>query len=384
MRRVLGFVAIALGALLIGIGLLARPFVYDRLATVPLDQDTTSVSIGEDMSVLYPHRTEEGGVIDKLTGVTVENTREVNGIPGVAREYGVEGDQAFWQSTSVSRAQVDGEWVDLSYSDAGVSIDRRTGEATNCCGDFRSTGDLDNPDAVEDATHEGLVFKFPFDVQKQTYQWWDGDLLEARPIEFQAEEEIAGANTYRFEQVIPRTVVATRQVPGDLFEPAIRGSAMANQTYANIRTLWVEPNTGVIIKGEEQVEKTLTAPGREPVGLTVGTIGFDDETVQANADEWGGKGRLLGLLNGPLLWYLLIPGLLLVALGAFLVLMGRPTREEPVYADEPAYDDPAAGYEDAPYEERYPDQTDQFFEEAAAPTTPVETVPETTPARQEQ
>jgi hypothetical protein len=381
MRRVLGFVAIALGALLVGMGLLARPFVYDRLAIVPLDQDTTSVSVGQNMSVLYPHRTDEGSAIDKLTGVTVQNTREVNGIPGIPQEYGVEDDQAFWQSSSVSRAQVDGEWVDLSYSDSGVSIDRRTGEATNCCGDYRSTGDLDNPDAVEDATHEGLVFKFPFNVQKETYQWWDADLLEPRPIEFQDEEEIFGTNTYRFQQVIPKTVTATRQVPGDLFEPAIRGNAMANQTYANTRTLWVEPNTGVIIKGEEEVEKTLSAPGRDPVGLTVGTIGFDDETIQANADEWGSKGSLLGLLRGPLLWYLLIPGLLLIGLGAFLVLSGRPTAEEPEYPDEPHYDDPQPAYEEPAYEERYPDRTDQFFEEATASEPPAET--ETRVSRQD-
>jgi hypothetical protein len=381
MRRVLGFVAIALGALLVGIALLARPFIYDRLAIVPLDQDTTSVSVGQNMSVLYPHRTDEGSTIDKLTGVTVQNTREVNGIPGIPQEYGVEDDQAFWQSSSVSRAQVDGEWVDLSYSDSGVSIDRRTGEATNCCGDYRSTGDLDNPDAVEDATHEGLVFKFPFNVQKETYQWWDADLLEARPIEFQDEEEIFGTNTYRFQQVIPKTVTATRQVPGDLFEPAIRGNAMANQTYANTRTLWVEPNTGVVIKGEEEVEKTLSAPGRDPVGLTVGTIGFDDETIQANADEWGGKGSLLGLLRGPLLWYLLIPGLLLIGLGAFLVLSGRPTAEEPEYPDEPHYDDPQPAYEEPAYEERYPDKTDQFFEEATTSDPPAET--ETRVSRQD-
>ena len=367
MRRVLGFVALALGALLIGIGLLAKPFMYERLATVPLDQQTTSVSIGQNMSVLYPHRTAEGGVIEKLTGVTVQNTREVNGIPGIAREYGVEDEQAFWQSTSASRAQVDGEWVDLSYSDSGVSIDRRTGEATNCCGDYRSTGDLDNPDAVVDATHEGLVFKFPFNVQKESYQWWDGDLGKAAAIDFQDEEEIFGTNTYRFQQVIPDTVIAEREVPGSLFADGLEGNVEADLHYSNTRTLWVEPNTGVIIKGEEQVDKTLQTTGQRPVDFTVGTIGFDDETIQTNADEWGGKGRLLGLLRGPLLWYLLIPGLLLVALGAFLAFTGRP-REEAVYADEAGYDDSRPAYED---------RTDQFFDEA----TPQD--PETRASRHE-
>jgi len=375
MRRVLGFVAIALGALLIGLGLLARPFMYDRLAIVPLDQQTTSVSIGQNMSVLYPHQGDDGAVIDKLTGVTVQNTREVNGIPGVAQEYGVEDDQAFWQSSSVSRAQVDGEWVDLSYSDSGVSIDRRTGEATNCCGDYRSTGDLDNPDAVEDATHEGLVFKFPFNVQKETYQWWDADLQRAFPIEFQDEEEVFGTTTYRFQQVIPDEVVATREVPASLFEDGLEGNVSADLHYANTRTLWVEPNTGVVIKGEEEVDKTLQTDGQQPVGFTVGTIGFDDETIQANADEWGAKGSLLGLIRGPLTWYLVIPGLLLVGLGAFLAFRGRSAATDSEYADEATYEEPV----DAPpvfeepvqssYEERYPDRTDQFFEEATAPET---------------
>lgn len=359
MRRALGFVAIVLGALLIGLGLMARPFMYERLATVPLDQRTTSVSMGQNMDVLYPHRTPEGAAIDKLSGVTVQNTREVNGIPGVAHEYGVEDSQAFWQSSSVSRAQVDGEWVDLSYSDSGVSIDRRSGEATNCCGDYRSTGDLDNPDALEDTTHEGLVFKFPFNVQKETYQWWDGDLQKALPMEFQDEEDIFGTNTYRFQQQIPDTVIATREVPGTLFAADLEGNVDADLHYENTRTLWVEPNTGVVIKGEEQVNKTLQAPGQQPVGFTVGTIGFDDETIQANADEWGSKGSLLGLIRGPLMWYLLIPGLILLGLGAFLVLTGRRDAEEPL-ADEAVYVDES----ETSYEEQYPDRTEQFFDEA--------------------
>ena len=109
-------------------------------------------------------------------------------------------------------------------------------------------------------------------------------------------------------------------------------------------------------------------PGR----FTVGTIGFDDATIEANADEWGGKGSLLGLLRGPLVWYLVIPGLLLLGLGAFLAFTGRPATEEPVYADEAAYDE-------TPYEERYPDRTDQFFEEATASGTTTADAPATEP-----
>ena len=135
----------------------------------------------------------------------------------------------------------------------------------------------------------------------------------------------------------------------------------------------------MVIKGEEEVDKTLQTDGQQPVGFTVGTIGFDDETIQANADEWGAKGNLLGLIRGPLTWYLVIPGLLLLGLGAFLAFTGRSTSSDSEYADEATYEEPVAAQpvDEEPvepsYEERYPDRTDQFFEEATAPETDTRT-----------
>lgn len=326
MRRILGTILVVVGALLVGLGLLAKPYLYDRLATVPLDQETTSVSEGKNMSVLYPHVKDGGAALDKLTGVDVKSTRTVVGIPGRVAEQDLEDSTAFWQTQVKSQALVNGAWKDLSYSDEGVSFDRVTGEVANCCDDYKSVGDLDNPKKTQSVTREGLYFKFPFNTQKQSYVWWDGDLGKGQQIDFTAEEDLYGTRTYVFEQVIPKTEVAKREVPASLFAPGQDGNVTATLMYGNTRTLWVEPNTGVIIKGQEKVDKTLES-SLGSAAMTVGTIGYNEATIEDNAKVWGSKGNLIGLIHGPLTWMLLIPGLILVAVGAFL-LLGRTRTEE--------------------------------------------------------
>ena len=68
MRRAIGVILVVLGSLFIGIGLLAKPYLYDQLAIAPLDQGSTSISQGTDMAVLYPHVVDGAPAIDKLTG----------------------------------------------------------------------------------------------------------------------------------------------------------------------------------------------------------------------------------------------------------------------------------------------------------------------------
>lgn len=89
MRRVLGGAALLVGALLIVLGLMA-PSLYTTLATVPLNQTSTSISAGEDMSVVRLSK-EQG--FQPLTGVRVTSTRKVLGIPGKATD-----NNAFWQT----------------------------------------------------------------------------------------------------------------------------------------------------------------------------------------------------------------------------------------------------------------------------------------------
>lgn len=335
MRRVLGILSLVVGAFALLIGILAKPVIYDSVSKIHLDQETVSVSRGENMSALQV--SAEG--ITKLEGVTLVSTRTVVGIPALA-----EGNNAFWQTT-VESAVEDGPV--LSYSDSGISFDRTTGLATNCCGDYIAVGDPAAPDtdAVrEPIQHDGLTFKFPFDTQQEDYPYWDSGLGRAVPATYSGQEKVEGVSTYKFVMEIgPEEVSANEGLPGALFgtdEPVDAG-----RIYQNTRTLWVEPNTGVIIRGLEE-QNVHFAPRDESlptVPITVGTIGYTDETIAANADEYGSQGRLLGFVHGPLTWVGIVVGLLLLALGASLALRGNRSRQEPAHYDDLPEGEPGDG-----------------------------------------
>ena len=318
MRKVLGSVATLLGVLLLVLGICAKPVLYPRLATVKLDQRSTSVSEGSGMSALYPHDQNGKSVFETLQNVNLRSTRNVIGIPGKVEAAKKQATDAFWQTTVQSQAEINGQWTDLSYSNEGVSFNRRTGAATNCCGDFKSAGDLDDPSRTQPIDHEGQFFKFPFDVQKKAYQWWDGDLGKATDMSYVRQETLEGVRTYVFRQAIPKAEVAQREVPKAVFGDAASGNVTASVMYGNTRTLWIEPNTGVLIKGQEQVDKALQAEGYAEVPTTKGTIAYSEATVKKNAEDWGSKGKALGFVHGALTPLGIGLGVLLLAFGLFL------------------------------------------------------------------
>ena len=315
MRRISGYVCLFLGGLMLMVGVLAKPVLYHNLAKVPLDQKTTLVSIGKHMSALEV----SGAGVKVLTDATLQNTKIVVGIPGRAKD-----NSAFWQYLVVNK-EVGGK--DLNYSQEGVSFDRFTGEATNCCGDYISVGTLQNPSAIQKSfTHKGLFFKFPFNTQKITYQWWDGDLGRTEPMRFVGTKQIQGVQTYVFQQKTGPVVYGKQTgVPGELFNAT--KPVDANEIYQNTRTLYVEPNTGLIIDGVEQQNKRLEAPGFSPVPVTEGTIGYTAATIKSNIADLGSKGTQLAFINGPLTWIGILLGLLLIGAGAFLAFGGSQNKE---------------------------------------------------------
>lgn len=338
MRRTLGLLSLCVGAFVLLLGILAKPVIYESLAKVALDQESVSVSRGENMSAL--HVSADG--VAKLEGVTLVSTRTVIGIPGLAEDAD---NSAFWQTTVESKVE-DGPV--LTYSDEGVSFDRTTAMANNCCGDYIAVGDVaapDEPAKREAITHEGLFFKFPIGTEMKDYPYWDGSLGRAVNAEYQGEEKVEGVATYKFVMELgPEEVSESKGLPGDLFgtdEPVDAG-----RIYQNTRTLWVEPNSGVIIRGleEQNVHFQPRDASLPTVPITVGTIGYTDDTIAENADTWGSKGALLGFINNSLTWVGILVGLALIALGALLWLGGR--RPRPAVEDEHPVDDDTIAYDD--------------------------------------
>ena len=338
MRRILGGLAVFLGILALVLGMRADS-IYDQLATVPLDQKTTAESEGTGVSALRV--SAEGGSVrfDKLTDQHVKNTRTIIGLPGKVPE-GQRDDNAFWQ-IGLRTEIVDGQ--PLSLSTDGVSINRRTGLATNCCGDFVGVGTTENQNATQPITHEGLFFKFPFDAQKKSYPFWDGELKAARDAAFVREEKVKGLDTYVYEQTIPTTrLPGSRTVPRTMFGSGT-GNVQVQSDYANTRTFWVEPNTGAIIRAQENINREAVSEAGT-VTLIKGVIGYNDKTQQKFAEEYGDKAGKLAFVRDLLGPIGFVAGALLTLLGLFLLFArGRGEHRDSRRDDLVAADREATG-----------------------------------------
>jgi hypothetical protein len=180
-------------------------------------------------------------------------------------------DVAVWD-VSVVLSTGDGQFVRATVD--RVATDRRTGEAVDCCGEA--------VDSVP-ARHTGVSYKFPFGTQKQSYQFWDPNAKTAATARYVSEETVQGLTTYKFISQIPATQIQTQEVPGSLVGESAP-SVQAPVFYTDTRTVWVEPKTGVIVKGSEQNRTTLRdSAGQDKVVALQYDLTFDDATQKSQA-----------------------------------------------------------------------------------------------------
>jgi hypothetical protein len=201
-----------------------------------------------------------------------------------------------------------------------VAFDAHTAQAVNCCGEFISeTEGEETP-----VKHEGLLVKFPFHTEKKTYDFWDGSLLKAVPIQYRGTEDLDGLTVYKFEQTIEPTKVGEQKLPLSLLGLPGDETVTADSMYSNVRTLWVEPVTGVIIKRAEQQDNTFNYDDEPRITTTKVTTGYDDKTVQQNIDDYSSLSTQLHLLRSVVPLVSLILGIVLLVAG--LVLASRSSR----------------------------------------------------------
>lgn len=320
MSKKLGVILSGVGMFLLGVAVLARFYAYDQLAVVPLDQNTVSVSEGPGATI-FDIATQQEITVDLVS------TRNVVGDVEASEEASDElgRDIAVWETlvyTDEPGAVVDAENPPRSSTNDRVAFDRHTGESVKCCGTYTSTTADDSGEPVRNAIgFEGLYFKFPFQTEQKTYQFWDGSLGEAPDIEFQEVETIEGLEVYRFEQKIVPTDVGDITAPASFFGIDEEGDVTLDRIYSNTRTLWIEPETGVIIRGQEDQLAVAEYQGDEVATLTDVVIGYNPETISENVDTYSSLATQLKAIR---VWVPLIGGILgLLMLVAGLVLLGR-------------------------------------------------------------
>ncbi|WP_370619334.1 DUF3068 domain-containing protein [Mumia sp. Pv 4-285] len=320
MGKKTGFAAVIIGAFLLVLAVLAKTYAYDELAVVPLDQDTTTVSKtmpGEDAT--YLNVAAAGGPAIE-TG-PLESRRKVVGQVEASKDASDELDEnlAVWETFSYTAPPGTPAEEALSGTRDVVPFERTTGETVRWQGAETESNEI----VISPFSFYGNYFKFPFNTQKDSVDFWDGSLKKAMPAEYESTEEIEGLEVYKFVQTIEPTKIAEQPVPGTLVGMPEESTVVADRMYANTRTLWVEPETGVIIKGQEEQLATLDVEGEPKATITEATLGYDDETVKATVDEYKGKATALGLVRTtvPLVGGIL--GGLLVLGGAVLLLRSR-------------------------------------------------------------
>ncbi|MCT2582765.1 DUF3068 domain-containing protein [Actinophytocola gossypii] len=345
MRRILSFALLGLGVFAVALGLLLRFYSYPQLAKVPLDQESTSVAEGDNVTALIV-RTVDGAPVPEIRqGLSLTSTTYVTG-DLTAPEVQEGGDTAVYVEAIRTVDDASGIVVDASVR--SLCVDRFTTEAVAPCErQYIEQEQGERNTGVRDTIQQpGLSFKFPFGAEQRDYDYYDLSVGESVEARYDGEETIQGLDVHKYVMTVPPTRIGEREVPGSLVGLDDRPSVTAELYYQVRRTVWVEPVTGIIVRGEQAGKQELLVSGEDPgEGTTVfqGTLGFNDKTVNDNVTKAEDTKSQLSLLTAwPL--YMWIGGGVLIVAGVLLLLTansatgrrstaGTPLRREPAGVD---------------------------------------------------
>jgi hypothetical protein len=292
--------------------------MYDQLAVVPLNHETTSVSTtapGDDAEYL-----DVAAGLKPTTG-PLKNTKAIVGNVKEGKEASKElgRDIAVWDIYDCTDKPTfdcgSGETA-LSATDDRVAFDRNTGEAVDWKG---ARSDVDG-EVIQPGKFTGLYFKFPFDAQKKTYPFWDGTLRKATPAKYVGEGKVKGMKAYEYKQAIAPIKTGTIDVPGSLVgsdEPTVT----ADRIYSSVSTYKIEPVTGVVLWGQTAQDSYLELDGQRVLTTTKATLSYTDANVTDTVNEFKTKALLLSAVKT----YVPLGG---GALGLVLIAIGLFTRRD--------------------------------------------------------
>ncbi|MFC0030610.1 DUF3068 domain-containing protein [Micromonospora chaiyaphumensis] len=317
MRPTSGAILVAAGAFLI-VGAVATPLaVAPALVKVPLDQSSVTVSEAKNATVL------DFSTLSERNGVNLTAHRAVRG--------DVDAGNADRTVFNVGVRVIDDADKEITVSTDRVALDRRTAEAVACCAE-----------AVNGAPfkHEGLTYTFPFGTEKKTYQYFDNTARKSYPAEYVSTEKLQGLTVYKFEMTIEPVKISEIDVPGHLVG-STQPTVTAGRFYANTRTLWVEPDSGVIVKGQEKQLQTLRdETGADKIKIIDATLVFTEDTQKQQAKAAKDARGQIALLTTVVPIVLGLVGLALLLLGLFIII--RAARRRPDAAPVGADDQPTA------------------------------------------
>jgi len=322
-RRIVGFVLLGLGVFAVALGLLLRFWAYPQLAKAPLDTKSLSVAEGDGITALVIDTVNGAPQPEIRNNLSLKSTTYVTG-DLTKPEVETDGDVAVY--VEATKTVDEGSDITINASVRELCFDRFSGEAVAPCeGQYIEVeeGKRLKPTKRDVVQQPGLSFKFPFGVEQQDYRFFDLQLKDDVKARYDGEDTVQGLDVYRFVMEVKTAKVGEREVPGSLIGQPDEPSVDADLYYTGKRTLWVEPVTGVIVLGQQEMTQELVAPGEEPGEGTVvfdGTLRLNDKTVNdfVNKAE-DGKSQLQLLTFWPIVMW--IVGGLLIAAGLLLLFI---------------------------------------------------------------
>lgn len=183
-------VLLGLGTFLLVLAPMLAWYVEPRAAVNPVDIDTTAVYTGTGA---YFDTAQIQTLFDKRITIT----QQVRGDVADSEHSG----RAVWDVTTTVDTDKSLPAADpydaLEFFPNRWVTDRKTNQPVHCC--------------QESPRFEGDAYlKFPFDVQKHAYRWWDNSLGEPITLAYRGTKKIQGYTGYRFTGTVPRR----RSAPG--------------------------------------------------------------------------------------------------------------------------------------------------------------------------
>ncbi|GAB7033721.1 DUF3068 domain-containing protein [Streptomyces sp. NPDC021749] len=303
---------LGLGVFLLVLAPLLTWYVAPRAKVTPVDVEVTTVFTGTgsyfDTDALRTRDRQR-----------ITLTRHVLGDVTASEKSG----RAVWDVSTTVDTPKTLAWKDprraFQWTTERWVTDRRSNAPVHCCGEAPTRFDGD------------AYLKFPFDLRRTGYRWWDNTLGAAVPLRFAGAQRAGGLVLYRFTGTVPATRTGSRQVPGRLVGRPRQGQIQAEEWYANSGIeLVAEQRTGRIVDAVVSPVKTLRAPGgrHDAVTLLRGErLRFTPATRRAQlrlAEADSGK---LALVGETLPVGAAVAGGLLTAAGVIWVARGRRRTE---------------------------------------------------------
>ncbi|MCX7542947.1 DUF3068 domain-containing protein [Corynebacterium sp. P5848] len=390
--RVSGLIALTLGVALIAVALLLPSFLIPRLKVIPLDAGGKTVTREVEATlldsrafssreVLPEHRDDPACEGDEPPvacfighATPIYGNRSISVVePADAKVVTLRAGNVLMRTDRPEPENVISATVDT------ITLNRRTAlPVPEPVSSFHATSPrLGLDDMRNGFTREGVQYQFPFDSDARSYPYFDTTAQATQPIDFVDEEILPGhedVEVMRYNQQIGPVNMFTAisgvfNLDGEISEHekaslnALRMSSPARdwytpqelrdrgltpdervtmtRYYANDRTVWVEPSTGVIVHGREYLNYFFARDDDEARALAQARFDDPDAAVNPNRTalamtaEWSAdtqdrqwekalEGRSKLTLLGTVGWSLGIAGALLTLLGIWL-LRRRPT-----------------------------------------------------------